>query len=123
MSFEMKFFLNREDLMSNTLIFNNYLNELLFHSPRRKRTVTNCLTSILHFHCYTINTAQKINWKPSSGRSQENDCYRRPIYKQFVQISGLCGPQFLSYNVHVFAEMFHIIIETPPYWWTVLVHQ
>ena len=24
-------------------------------------------------------------------------CYKRLIYKQFVQISGLCGPQFLSY--------------------------
>ena len=24
-------------------------------------------------------------------------CYKRLIYKQFVQVSGLCGPQFLSY--------------------------
>ena len=24
-------------------------------------------------------------------------CYKRLIYKQFVQISGLCGPQVLSY--------------------------
>ena len=24
-------------------------------------------------------------------------CYIRLIYKQFVQVSGLCGPQFLSY--------------------------
>ena len=24
-------------------------------------------------------------------------CHRRLIYKQFVQVSGLCGPQFLSY--------------------------
>ena len=23
--------------------------------------------------------------------------YKRPIYKQFVPVSGLCGPQFLSY--------------------------
>ena len=23
--------------------------------------------------------------------------YKRLIYKQFVQVSGLCGPQFLSY--------------------------
>ena len=23
-------------------------------------------------------------------------CYKRLIYKQFVQVSGLCGPQFLS---------------------------
>ena len=24
-------------------------------------------------------------------------CYKRLMYKQFVQVSGLCGPQFLSY--------------------------
>ena len=24
-------------------------------------------------------------------------CYKRLIYKQFAQVSGLCGPQFLSY--------------------------
>ena len=24
-------------------------------------------------------------------------CYKRLIYKQFVQVSGLCGLQFLSY--------------------------
>ena len=24
-------------------------------------------------------------------------CYKRLIYKQFIQVSGLCGPQFLSY--------------------------
>ena len=24
-------------------------------------------------------------------------CYKRLIYKQFVPVSGLCGPQFLSY--------------------------
>ena len=24
-------------------------------------------------------------------------CYKRLIYKTFVQVSGLCGPQFLSY--------------------------
>ena len=24
-------------------------------------------------------------------------CYKRLIYKQFVQVLGLCGPQFLSY--------------------------
>ena len=24
-------------------------------------------------------------------------CYKRLIYKQFFQVSGLCGPQFLNY--------------------------
>ena len=45
------------------------------------------------FHCHAINTAQKnkletIQWKK---------CYKRLMYKQFVQVSGLCDPQFLSY--------------------------
>ena len=47
---------------------------------------------ILRFHCHAINMAQKnkletIQWKKPN---------KRLIYKQFVQISGLCGPQFLS---------------------------
>ena len=29
--------------------------------------------------------------------AKKMECYKRLIYKQFVQISGLCGPQFLSY--------------------------
>ena len=24
-------------------------------------------------------------------------CYKRLVYKQYVQVCGLCGPQFLSY--------------------------
>ena len=44
------------------------------------------------------NTAQKRkNWKPSSGRRQENEMLQKTVYKQFVQVSGLCGPQFTSY--------------------------
>ena len=46
------------------------------------------------FHCHAT---KKINWKTSGGRSQENECYKRVIFKQFVQVSGLCGPPVLSY--------------------------
>ena len=42
-------------------------------------------------------TNKKINLKRSIGRSQENECYKRLIHKQFVQVSGLCGPQLQSY--------------------------
>ena len=54
--------------------------------------------AILRFHCHTINTAQKdkletVQWK----KKKKTKCYKRLIYKQFAQISGLCGPQFLSY--------------------------
>ena len=46
---------------------------------------------------FSLSRNKKINWKPSSGRRQENECYKRLLYKQFFQVSGLCGPQFLSY--------------------------
>ena len=54
--------------------------------------------AILRFHCHAINTAQKdkletVQWK----KKKKTKCYKRLIYKQFAQISGLCGPQFLSY--------------------------
>ena len=29
--------------------------------------------------------------------AKKMDCYERLIYEQFVQVSGLCGPQFLSH--------------------------
>ena len=32
-------------------------------------------------------------------------CYRRLIYKQFVPVSGLCGPQFLSYLPKRFTQL------------------
>ena len=32
-------------------------------------------------------------------------CYKRLIYKQFVQVSGLCGPQFLSYLPKRFTQL------------------
>ena len=55
-------------------------------------------TSIARFHCHTINTAQKNKSgnRPVKG-AKKTKCYKRLIYKQFFQVSGLYGPQFLSY--------------------------
>ena len=44
-----------------------------------------------------FTVTQPKNWKPSGGRRQENECYKRLRYQQFFQASGLCGRQFLSY--------------------------
>ena len=33
-------------------------------------------------------------------------CYKRLIYKQFIQILGLCGPQFPSYLSKHFTHLF-----------------
>ena len=49
------------------------------------------------YRLFLLSCNKKINCKPSSGRSQEMKCSKRLIHKQFVQVSGLCGPQFLSY--------------------------
>ena len=37
--------------------------------------------AIDRFHRHAINTAQKINWKPPSGRSQENEMFRQITQK------------------------------------------
>ena len=29
--------------------------------------------------------------------AKKKNCYERLKYKRFLQVSGLCGPQFLSY--------------------------
>ena len=50
-------------------------------------------------------------------------CYtKRLICKQFVQVSDLCGPQFLSYLPKRFKPFVELFMETP-YWCTILVHQ
>ena len=41
-------------------------------------------------------TKKKIRNRPVE-EAKKMKGYKRLIYKQFVQISGLCGPQFLSY--------------------------
>ena len=69
------------------------------------------------FHCHAINTAQKnkletVKWKKMK-------CYKRLICKQFVQVSGLCGPLFATTFQRTIVEL---CIETP-YLCTVLVHE
>ena len=49
-------------------------------------------------------------------------CHKRLIYEQFVQVSGLCSPQFLRYIWNVSRTFVELCMETP-YWCTVLVHQ
>ena len=39
------------------------------------------------------NKLETVQWK----KPRKMKCYKRLIYRQFVQVSGLCGPQFLSY--------------------------
>ena len=46
-------------------------------------------------------------------------CYKRLIYEQYIQVSVLCEPQFLSCLPKRFT---HLCMKTP-YWCTVLEHQ
>ena len=39
---------------------------------------------------------KKYIWNRPVEETKKMKCYKRLIYKQFVQVSGLCGPQFLS---------------------------
>ena len=50
--------------------------------------------SIDRFHCHA--TKKKIGNRPVE-EAKKMKRYRRLIFKQFVQVSGLCGPQFQSY--------------------------
>ena len=45
--------------------------------------------------------------------AKKMNCYKRLIYKQFVQVSGLCGPQFLSYLPKRFTHFVDLCRETP----------
>ena len=46
------------------------------------------------FHCHATN--KKIGNRPVE-EAKKMTCYKRLMYKEFVQVSGLCGPQLLSY--------------------------
>ena len=46
------------------------------------------------FYCHA--TKKYIGDRPVE-EAKKMKCYKRLIYKQFFQVSGLCGPQFLSY--------------------------
>ena len=54
-------------------------------------------SNILRFYRHAIKTAQKNTGNRPVEEAKKVKCYKRLIYKNFFQISGLCGPQFLSY--------------------------
>ena len=108
------------------------MNSCLLEHSHSKHFEHNFQTIIAHSRiCVTLNSSfslskrhKKLSWKPSSGRSQENEIYKRLRYKQFVQISGLCGPHFLSYLPKHFTHLCRalygdaILVDSfcPPIW-------
>ena len=65
------------------------------------------------FHCHAINTAQKKIENRPVEKAKKMKCYNRLIYKQFFQVSGLCGPQFPSYLPKHFTHHCRLCMETP----------
>ena len=55
------------------------------------------LSNILRFYRHAIKTAQKNTENRPVEEAKKVKCYKRLIYKNVFHISGLCGPQFLSY--------------------------
>ena len=73
---------------------------------RFRRVIAILVLAVEHQNgSFSLLRNKKLNWKPFSGRSQKNECYKRLIYKQFVQVSGLCGSQFLCYLLKRFTHL------------------
>ena len=64
----------------------------------RFRPIRKEIVSEIRHTDISLSRNKKVNWEPSSGRlAKKMKCCNRLIHKQFVQVSCLCGPQFLSY--------------------------
>ena len=68
---------------------------------------------LYHYRSFSLSRNKRINWRPSSGRSQT-----KKQNKQFVQVSGLCGSQFMSYLPKRFTLLCRAL-----YGGAILVHQ
>ena len=68
---------------------------------------------LYHYRSFSLSRNKRINWRPSSGRSQT-----KKQNKQFVQVSGLCGSQFMSYLPKRFTLVCRAL-----YGGAILVHQ
>ena len=58
------------------------------------RTFLKFVCPIDRFHCHA--TKKLIGNRPVE-EVKKMKCYKRLIFKEFVQVSGLCGPQFPCY--------------------------
>ena len=66
-------------------------------------------------------TKKQIGNRPEE-EAKKTKCYKRLIYKQFVKVSGPCGPQFLVICRDISSTFIELCMETP-YLCTVLVHK
>ena len=50
-----------------------------------------------YIDCFNSHATKKKSIVGNRPVEKAKKCYVRLIYKQFVQVSGLCGPEFLSH--------------------------
>ena len=84
---------------SLTVIFCSIVSNLIAFNPSFSKTqsifflfapfILWFLVTFLIDFCSSLSRNKKINWKPSSGGSQENKMFEILIFEQFVQVSGL----------------------------------
>ena len=67
----------------------------MLSSPKFKMVaLTQISRWVDRFHCHATKTKLET---VQGNRHKKMKCYKRLKYKRFVQVSGLYGPQFLSY--------------------------
>ena len=74
---------------------------------RRPREISEALLQaepprIDRFHCHAT---KKFTENSPVEKAKKMRCYERLIFKQLVQVSGLCGPQFLSHLPKCFTHL------------------
>ena len=86
----MNFFSNYQHLV---VVFSAALSpSIAIHSLLLKHFTNNSSFSLSR----NKHGTKKYIWNRPVEEAKKMKCYKRLIYKQFVQISGLCGPQCLS---------------------------
>ena len=59
---------------------------------------------------FTVSQQKKKNGNRPVEEAKKMKRYKRLIYKQFVKVSGLCGPQFLSYLAKRFTHLCRTLV-------------
>ena len=77
-----------------------FLEVISWHAAHRTIFTFSGPFSQYHFHRHAT---KKINRPVEEAKKMR--CYKRLIYKQFVQVSGLCGPQYLRYLLKRFTHL------------------
>ena len=81
--------------------------------------VTNCM---IFYRSFSLSCQKKQIGNHPVEEAKKMRCYKRLIYKQFVKVLCLCGPQFLSYLpkcfMHLCRALYGDAIFGIPFWST-----